>query len=540
MVSGRTSIRTPLFALRLLLCIAGYSWLQSTFDIMITNVQIAEICDNAIDDDNDGYIDINDPDCICEIVKPESLIPNPSFEEKNCCPSGRSQLNCANGWIQASEPTTDYLNTCGWMGWPEFPPPRPLADGEGFVGFRDGRVGNGGNPDRNWKEYAGACLLKPLEKNKKYRFEFDIGFVNDLISPPINVTFFGTPDCKNLPFGVGNQNLGCPTNGPGWVRLGSSFVNGGNQNYWMKAAIEVTPKEDIAAIAIGPDCPHVLSTVNTYYYFDNLILADLESFEFKISEIKHPCSNDFSLEVPERSTFKYQWYKNGIAIVGETSSKLSKIHGEGAYQVRVMDGPSCKLTGIYEYKIPVITKNTIVTICNDDNYRFGNKTLTEAGTYVHTFKTKNNCDSTVHMELKVLGELSDTAYVKIFEGSTYQLGNKTFKEKGDHIVYFESAIGCDSIVLLKVDYYKFYFPNIFSPNGDGQNDAFTYTSDEETIEEVTFNIYDRWGEKIFSGEVWDGKHKYGNPYQGVYSYTANVKMKDGNLKLYFGSVTLVL
>jgi hypothetical protein len=89
MVSGRTSIRTPLFALRLLLCIAGYSWLQSTFDTVITSVHMSEICDNAIDDDNDGYIDINDPDCICEIVKPESLIPNPSFEEKKLLSIGQ-------------------------------------------------------------------------------------------------------------------------------------------------------------------------------------------------------------------------------------------------------------------------------------------------------------------------------------------------------------------------------------------------------------------------------------------------------------------
>jgi gliding motility-associated-like protein len=215
------------------------------------------------------------------------------------------------------------------------------------------------------------------------------------------------------------------------------------------------------------------------------------------------------------------------------------MYGEGKYQVRTLDGPSCKMTDVYEHKIPVITKNTTVTICSDDNYRFGSRSLTEGGIYNHTFKTKNNCDSTVHLELKVLGELSDTTSAKIFEGSTFQLGNKKFKNKGDHIVHFESAIGCDSIVLLKLDYYKFYFPNIFSPNGDGQNDLFTYTSDEDSIEEVTLNIYDRWGEKVYTGEAWDGKHKYGIPYQGVYSYTANIKMKDGNQKLYFGSVTLI-
>ena len=49
-----------------------------------------EICNNAIDDDLDGLIDYNDNDCICNdsIIAnlPESLIPNPSFEEYSCLP----------------------------------------------------------------------------------------------------------------------------------------------------------------------------------------------------------------------------------------------------------------------------------------------------------------------------------------------------------------------------------------------------------------------------------------------------------------------
>ena len=56
------------------------------------------------------------------------------------------------------------------------------------MGFRDGRVRNNG-PEQNWKEYAGACLLNPMEADSSYRFEFDVGFVNEQRSPPINITF---------------------------------------------------------------------------------------------------------------------------------------------------------------------------------------------------------------------------------------------------------------------------------------------------------------------------------------------------------------
>ena len=148
-----------------------------------------EICDNGIDDDNDSLIDLNDDDCYCEVVEPISLISNPSFEEMNCCPDDRGQLDCASNWIQASEPTTDFIHMCDWLGWDDFPPPQPFPDGEGIMGFRDGRVRSSNPQEAYWKEYAGACLLSPLQTDSSYRFQFDIGFVNPQKSPPINISF---------------------------------------------------------------------------------------------------------------------------------------------------------------------------------------------------------------------------------------------------------------------------------------------------------------------------------------------------------------
>lgn len=498
-----------------------------------------EICDNGLDDDGDGLTDINDADCICEIVKPKSLIPNPSFEEKNCCPQNRSQLNCANSWIQASEATTDYIHKCGWLGWPEFPAPVPFPDGDGIVGLRDGRVGQGGSRDVNWKEYAGACLLSPLLANTTYLFEFHIGFVNDTRSPPINITFFGGTDCVNLPFGVGNAQLGCPTNGPGWVRLGSRYVSGNNENKWVKTNIEVTPSVNIHAIAIGPDCPGVSSSVSIYYFFDNLVLADLESFQFKIEEVTHPCSDKFLLEIPEKQNITYQWYKNGIALIDEKSFRISGMYGEGLYQVRVLDGASCKLSGVYDYKIPVIDSVVNKIICNDDIYRFGDKILSASGNYSYTFKTKNNCDSTVHLNLKILDVLQDTVYASIFEGESFRFANERFTAEGNYDVHLQSLIGCDSIVHLELGYYKVYFPNIFSPNDDGSNDVFSVFSEDGLIVNREISIFDRWGALISRGEKWDGKNKgiYVSP--GVFTYVARLLMNDGIERLFKGSVTVV-
>ncbi len=501
---------------------------------------LIELCDNAIDDDGDGLTDLQDPDCTCEIIEPESLIPNPSFEEMDCCPFMQSQMDCATGWIQASEPTTDFIHMCNWMGWDEFPPPLPFPDGEGIMGFRDGRVrGDVQQPQYNWKEYAGACLLRPLKAGVPYVFQFYVGFVNRTRSPDINISFFGTPDCDQLPFGVGNEDFGCPTNGPGWVRLGSRLVSGGAGHKWVKTTIEITPDEDIAAIAIGPDCPPVETPVSLYYFFDDLTLADLASFQFNIDASSNPCDAQFILEVPDQADFTYQWYKDGIALVGETSARLSMMHGEGEYQVRIMHDGSCKLTSIYTYAIPVIRSDEHRVICEGDLLLFGDHQLTSPGLYVDTFKTIGNCDSIVHLQLDVLGITADTVEGYIFPGEFFNLKPYRLDREGDHLLQLTSSQNCDSLVLLRLHYYHVFIPNVFTPNGDGVNDVFTITSLDNRVETIRFSVMDRWGNQLYSGPSWNGEHHGREVANGVYTFFAQARMDDSKTRQFSGNITLL-
>ena len=57
-----------------------------------------EICNNNIDDDGDRLIDLYDlEDCPCTRMDTFkiSLIPNPSFENVHCFPTGYSQMGYA-------------------------------------------------------------------------------------------------------------------------------------------------------------------------------------------------------------------------------------------------------------------------------------------------------------------------------------------------------------------------------------------------------------------------------------------------------------
>lgn len=507
---------------------------------------IDEICNNAIDDDNDGLIDLNDPDCECTIVEPISLIPNPSFEEQECCPSEDSQLHCATGWIQASYPTTDYIHACDWLGWDgalgwdDFPPPMPFPDGDGIVGFRNGRVDpNNSAAHPNWKEYAGACLLSSLEVGITYRMEFDIGFVDGIKSPPINISFFGSTDCTNLPFGVNSPVLiGCPSNEPGWMRLGSILVSGKGKNKWVKTFIEVTPTEEITTIAIGPDCSQAIPDVSTFYFFDNLLLSDSESFDLRITEVSHPCNGGFSLEIPSSSGFSYQWFKDGIALIGESSPQLSTMYGEGNYQIKVENGSSCKLSAPYLHEVPSFTSSFSKFICKEEEYSFGGQMLSEPGDYTDTLKSIHNCDSIVTLNLKLQGVIPDTVSVKIFEGENYEIGTRNIRKEGNHLLTLTSSNNCDSLILLELAYYKVVVPTAFSPNDDGVNDYFRIVGGSDLIEsELT--IFDRWGNQVYQGEEWDGKYKLRDSNISTFVYLARIKMEGGMERKFSGRVLVI-
>ena len=69
----------------------------------------------------------------------------------------------------------------------------------------------------------------------------------------------------------------------------------------------------------------------------------------------------------------------------------------------------------------------------------------------------------------------------------------------------------------------FELPNVFTPNGDGQNDLFTpYRS--RFIERIDFKVFNRWGQVVFTTTDpqinWNGGNTAGkNVSDGVYFYT---------------------
>lgn len=305
------------------------------FIFSVTIIQAQEICNNGIDDDADGLVDLNDAaDCVCSGIgggggPVPSLIPNASFENMSCCPSSYSQVNCAQGWVQASDPTSDYMNTCGMV--------FNAATAAGLVPFPNGNGIVGAIFDPGWQEYVGSCLTAPMTAGTSYTIEFNIastpidgygdvcngGVIN---FGAIDISIFGTGNCANLPF----SGTGCPGSGSGYDLLGS--VSYSPVSSWGLVSITFTPTQNINAIVLGSPCTlppdynsGTLGGCYPYFYFDNLVLNNSALFTpVSVTPSGDICSGNASATATAGSAGgTWQWFFNGVAIVGQTSATIN-------------------------------------------------------------------------------------------------------------------------------------------------------------------------------------------------------------------------
>lgn len=405
-----------------------------------------EICNNAIDDDGDGLIDLNDEeDCICPSSVPSGLIPNPSFEDMLCCPTQKEQLDCAVSWIQASAATSDYLHLCGITVHPNVgkSAPMPIPDGEGYIGFRDGYSGQPG-----YKEYVGACLNETMEVGLEYRLDFFLGFAPE-ISQTIDMTVYATTECSNIPFGNNNTLFGCPTNGPGWDILDSRVVSG--QGGWTNIIFDLYADKPYNVIVIGPGCTNQSNSgSNPYFFVDRLALALLTDFDVPFADIQGDlCQEDLTIIAEEDEDYGYQWFKDGVALIGETDISLDldvDPVNEGFYEVLITTPDGCFNSEEFELFVPVFETNIEDQICEGETYIIAGNEVSATGAYSFPLVSQLGCDSVVNLNLEVLTVGTKFVTPTICEGEVYTYAGQTFTETGFYSFNTPAPGDCDSLI----------------------------------------------------------------------------------------------
>jgi gliding motility-associated-like protein len=362
-----SSCRKTFVAAFLLMSISGFS---------------QEICNNGIDDDADGLIDLNDfVECSCSTPPPAvtSIIPNPSFETMMGCPYNHSQMTFATGWLPSCG-SPDYFNTCGYV--------FPAINQAGLNPFPSGNGIAGEIFLQDYKENISCCLSTPMTAGTSYKIKFDVASTpldpqtlnlvfGGITYGPIDLVIYGAANCNTMALSVISP---CPTSDPSWIQLGS--VTYTPNMTWENVSITFTPPININSIIIGGPCTlppsYPYNSWNPpsffpYFYFDNFILNSSSSFgpTVQISNSGHYCTSDLVLNADLADTTglnpTLQWYHNGIAIPGATANTINITPGTtglGNYQVWLTTSTNCVLSTSYNVTsaAPVIAVNSL-SIC---------------------------------------------------------------------------------------------------------------------------------------------------------------------------------
>lgn len=388
---------------------------------LLLNAQ--EICDNGIDDDGDGLVDINDPDCNCQPgTAISSLIPNASFENYSQCPDSHGQLDFCNGWVQPTTPTTDYFNTCGFI-------TGSITDA-GLLPFPDGEGCTGAIFQVAYREYLGNCLPQPLVSGKDYQLSFYVASTsnhndgstcgNGIINHnPTELTIYGRNSCPQFPFNAWqNPNLFDSA----WQVLGKVYYE--PKSNWQNVSINFKLQENISAIMLG--APEFLDdsyqdVCVPYFFFDQLVLNEAKLFGAHITQTGNYCDDTMQLQAvldaQVTGNVQYQWYKNGVALINETNAFLNipaLTANYASYRVKVSFGTNCYISmpySVYEVILPPVAQRidpdcindgTIIIVSTAAYYSFDNgltwetnpvKTGLRPGLYQLRTKTSTGCIS---------------------------------------------------------------------------------------------------------------------------------------------------
>ncbi|MGZ6523386.1 MAG: T9SS type B sorting domain-containing protein, partial [Bacteroidia bacterium] len=123
----------------------------------------------------------------------------------------------------------------------------------------------------------------------------------------------------------------------------------------------------------------------------------------------------------------------------------------------------------------------------------------------------------------------------------------TFNNEGDFCISLvaSNTVGCTDTAkycIVVIGEGTIFIPNVFTPNGDGNNDEFLVSS--HNMKEISYEIYDRWGLKIaeYNGLTggWNGQTKNGRMApDGTYYYILNATAINGKTVKQDGFITLL-
>ncbi|MBK7149824.1 MAG: gliding motility-associated C-terminal domain-containing protein [Bacteroidetes bacterium] len=202
----------------------------------------------------------------------------------------------------------------------------------------------------------------------------------------------------------------------------------------------------------------------------------------------------------------------------------------GAYSVTVTDNNGCSLTDN-----AVIGEPDSVTVAVNPN-----PAKVDLGSTIQLNSVTNQSGALTYSWLPAFGLSCYDCAAPVFDGVYTQQYTLT-------VTNTDGCSGAYSFDVIVIPDYSIFIPNAFTPNGDGANDTWQLFGNLTAIKQVTIQVFNRIGEKVFETNdinfAWnpnvDG-YKGGDLPTGVYVYTAQIVWLDNHSDSeYKGSLTII-
>jgi|GEM_PF-1021960 len=452
------------------------------------------------------------------VTTAQNLVPNPGFEQYITCPEyeGAIQFNTTypppagpDFWINPVEfSTPDHYHTCAGNG--TFGTV-PLNDrgyqhphgGQAYAGIITANNGNGAPTSLNYSEYVQCKLLQPLQAGKRYQLSFYLSYAGgDPVLPKnfIALDRYGAHFSQTMVTETQLQYLTLPmhagstpghfiTDSAGWTLITAEFTAAGGEE-WMVLGTFHDPAAPLQYTHVAPNPPAPGEPLYNYTYLDDISLTEMIDCD-TMHRSKDSTVCFANTEVTLNATFAgtdYLWN------TGETTASI-RVYEPGLYYCTVTEG--CHLYSD-SFRISTLIPPLPFTLGPDTSFCEDEPALVQPDRVNEGYALQWNTGATS----KSLPVNQPGSYVLTQYNSCYSVSDSVS-------ISFYRCSYCLSL------------PDVFSPNGDGLNDAFRPIIVCD-ISGYQLSVYDRWGEKVFvsymPNEGWNGMFR-GLPLPaGVYHY----------------------
>lgn len=239
-------------------------------------------------------------------------------------------------------------------------------------------------------------------------------------------------------------------------------------------------------------------------------------FALNISSTNATCGNpNGSATVSVNGTSTYVYYWNSSPSQNTTTAvNLSP----GQYIVTVTDNASCTKTG-----------TATVTSIDNLNADFSASALTGEAP-LNIFFTNNSIGATSYS-----WSFGDSEFSNLTDPSHVFTNSGTFTVM--LVASNSTCLDTAQVTVIIDEHLQYFVPNVFTPNGDMDNDIFTLNG--SGMKSFAGTIFNRWGKKVFEWNDPKGGWNGENQQDGVYYYTIEFMNNSGELKSLTGFITLL-